>query len=115
MSSNNPNFSISTKWEALSRQGDKCACCGTKISVLGFADRENHEYGEHNEAHHMMHKKMIRQGISPELLSHVNNCVILCYACHLNAHEGGRFKGGDSYLMTKPKDWPFFLEKGKRK
>src|SRR5688500_13847572 len=69
---------------ALGRQEFHCASCGYLITAIGEAGRANHEFGERAEGHHVIPNKMG----GPIT---VDNCVVLCRACHLNAHQGGRW------------------------
>lgn len=78
------NFPISVQRSALSRQKNRCASCGTRVSDIGAAGSSTHAYGEGARAHHLIPHKMN----GPLTLE---NCVILCAACHLNVHQGGRW------------------------
>lgn len=69
---------------ALVRQKFHCASCGYLITAIGEAGRANHEFGERAEGHHVIPDKMG----GPIT---VDNCVVLCRACHLNVHQGGRW------------------------
>lgn len=69
---------------ALMRQRDRCASCGTRISGLGRSGSQQHDFGEGVEAHHVIPHKL-----GGPLT--IDNCVVICRACHLNAHQGGRF------------------------
>jgi len=70
--------------EALERQQGRCASCRVVISRLGRSGAEQHEFGEGVEAHHVIPHKL-GGPLTGE------NCVILCRACHINAHQSGRF------------------------
>ena len=95
-----PNeFSPSTQQLALARQKFRCASCGTRISGLGLAGRADHRYGEGAQAHHRRHVKF---GGSDSL----DNCVILCQACHYSAHEGGNYRFGT--VIGRKSDYPYF-------
>lgn len=95
-----PNeFPRATQEMALSRQRYRCASCGTRITALGNAGRETHAYGEGAQAHHM---QPIRLGG----LASLDNCVILCQACHYTAHEGGNY--GSGTVVSTEKDYPYF-------
>jgi 5-methylcytosine-specific restriction endonuclease McrA len=76
-----------TQQEALSRQKNRCASCGTYIFYLGYAGVEQHQYGEGAQAHHV---QPIKFGGSDA----VDNCVILCQSCHYSVHEGGNYRFG---------------------
>ena len=78
-----PNeFSMVTQQQALLRQRHRCASCGTSISRVGEAGRNEHRFGEGAQAHHVQHVKFGG-------LACLDNCVILCQSCHYSAHEGG--------------------------
>ena len=93
-------FSKSTKLDALERQGNCCASCGTPIVQLGQAGREEHEFGEGAQAHHMNPLKSGDQDNSLE------NCVVLCESCHYTAHEGGNYRYGT--VVAQEYEFPFF-------
>ena len=78
---------------ALERQEFRCASCGTRIAALGEAGRPTHKFGERVEGHHVIPHK-IGGPIEAE------NCVVLCRACHLNAHQGGRWRDISIYDDT---------------
>lgn len=80
-------FSYTTQQQALTRQKKRCASCGTPILYLGQAGRSTHKFGEGAQAHHIRH---IKAG-GTEVL---DNCVILCQACHYSVHEGGNYRLG---------------------
>jgi 5-methylcytosine-specific restriction endonuclease McrA len=101
--SNSQKFLPGTKQQAWLRQDMKCAICGEEIYQLGKVASVTHKFGEHAEAHHMKH---VKQGGSRML----ENCVILCYSCHLNVHEGGRFRNKEEYLITTETDYPYFYK-----
>jgi len=92
-------FDLPTQRAALTRQGNKCASCGKKITTLGQAGRSTHEYGEIAHAHHMI---PVKCGGTRQL----SNCVILCQACHYSAHEGGNYRFGT--VVGSKKDFPHF-------
>ena len=69
---------------ALARQKFRCASCGSHVTAIGEAGRANHEFGERAEGHHVIPHKMG----GPITM---DNCVVLCRARHLNAHQGGRW------------------------
>jgi HNH endonuclease len=79
------NFPPSIQVLALGRQRHRCASCGTKIASIGRAGQATHKFGEGAEGHHVIPHKMG----GPIT---VENCVVLCRACHLNAHQGGRWR-----------------------
>lgn len=95
-----PNeFSGLTQRRALERQRHRCASCGTAISRLGEAGRGDHRFGERAEAHHA---RPVRSGGTDT----VDNCVILCQACHYSAHEGGNYRHGT--VVARPGDFPYW-------
>lgn len=95
-----PNeFSRATQWQALSRQKNRCASCGVRISALGDEGREEHPYGEGAQAHHARHIKSMGS-------DSVDNCVILCQSCHYSAHEGGNCRFGTA--MVRGEEYPHF-------
>ena len=77
-------FPAGVQQKALERQRRRCASCRTPITGLGRSGAMQHKYGEGAEAHHVIPHKL-HGPLTAE------NCVILCRACHLNAHQGGRF------------------------
>jgi 5-methylcytosine-specific restriction endonuclease McrA len=85
--------------QALARQKFRCASCGTTITSLGEPGRAGHKFGEIVHAHHM---KPVKGGG----LATLDNCVILCQACHYSAHEGGNYRFG-AVVATKA-DFPHF-------
>jgi 5-methylcytosine-specific restriction endonuclease McrA len=99
-STRRPNeFSHTTQKEALARQKNRCASCGTPISALGQAGKADHKYGEGVQAHHVEHVKL---GGSDS----VDNCVVICQACHYSVHEGGRYRKGT--VVGQKSDFPYF-------
>ncbi len=80
-------FSRETQRQALVRQKNCSACCGTDIAAVGEAGRSRHAYGEAAHAHHIQHAK---HGGSNELA----NCVVILEACHYSVHEGGSYRFG---------------------
>jgi hypothetical protein len=78
-------FSLSMKQSALARQKNYCASCGTKIHALGMAGAATHQFGESSEAHHAYPHKLGGPNTT-------ENCVVICRACHLNAHQGGAWR-----------------------
>ncbi|MFZ2031628.1 MAG: HNH endonuclease signature motif containing protein [Vitreimonas sp.] len=101
MAMSRPNeFSRPTQVAALLRQQHRCACCGTPITALGAAGRDQHKFGEGARAHHMRH---VKEGGSDV----VENCVILCESCHYSAHEGGNYRFGKE--QSAAEDYPHFL------
>ena len=93
------DFSRSTQTQALARQDGMCASCGAKIFYLGGQGRSLHEFGEIGHAHHM---RAVRLGGKGDL----QNCVIVCEACHYSAHEGGNY--GRGTVVGRPRDFPHF-------
>jgi HNH endonuclease len=75
-------FTARIQRQALARQKFHCASCGTPIAEIGEAGRANHRFGERAEGHHVIPHKMG----GPVT---VENCVVLCGACHYSAHQGG--------------------------
>lgn len=97
-----PNdFSTPTKQKALARQQYQCASCGVRISHLGNACAAVHVYGEAAHAHHIQH--LNKQGSDS-----LDNCVILCEACHYSAHEGGNYRRGT--VIGRKIDFPFIRD-----
>jgi 5-methylcytosine-specific restriction endonuclease McrA len=95
-----PNeFPLRTQQRALARQKNRCASCGTAIARLGAAGRKDHAFGEAAQAHHIRHVKL---GGSNSL----QNCVVLCEACHYSAHEGGNFRFGT--VIGRRSDFPHY-------
>ena len=92
-------FTTRTMKEALTRQKHRCASCGEPIRFLGRAGRQYHRFGEMVHAHHMVHAKAGGDNSK-------GNCVIICQACHYNAHEGGNYKGGT--VQGRPQDFPHY-------
>ena len=90
MASDHQNFPASIQKSALTRQKYRCASCGTPIREIGQAGRSTHLFGEGAEGHHVIPHKMG----GPIT---VENCVVLCRACHLNAHQGGRWRDASIY------------------
>ena len=89
MSSHLP-FPRSVQEQAVNRQKNRCASCGIRLFGLGRSGAAQHKFGESAEAHHII----------PHALGGpvtVENCVIICRACHLNAHQGGRFADTSIY------------------
>ncbi len=95
-----PNeFSVMTQLQALMRQKNRCASCGTAIHGLGNSGRGAHEFGEGAQAHHVTHVKFGGH-------ASVDNCVILCQSCHYSAHEGGNYRFGA--VVGRQSDFPHF-------
>jgi 5-methylcytosine-specific restriction endonuclease McrA len=92
-------FSKGTQQLALVRQKFRCASCGTRVSRLGEPGRVQHTYGEIAHAHHVRH---IKRGGTNSL----ENCVIICQACHYSAHEGGNYRHGT--VLGRREDFPHF-------
>jgi 5-methylcytosine-specific restriction endonuclease McrA len=84
---------------ALARQKYHCAACGARIHSLGELGRTDHRFGEAAHAHHVLHVKFGGD-------NSLQNCVIVCQACHYNAHEGGNFRYGT--VQGQVKDFPHY-------
>lgn len=78
-------FPSAVQQKALKRQRNRCGSCGMMITAPGEAGQADHPFGERAEAHHVIPHRM---GGSVSL----ENCVIICRACHLSAHQGGRWR-----------------------
>ena len=85
--------------EALERQRRRCASCRTIITGLGRSGAQQHVFGEGVEAHHVIPHKL-GGPLTPE------NCVIICRACHLSAHQGGWFADVSIYNDLKSLTMP---------
>ena len=96
-------FSAGTKQQALERQGYRCASCGTKIYAVGEAGQAKHKFGERAEAHHVQHAKYSGLGS-------LDNCVVICRACHYSVHGGGRFKENFGGVTS---DYPHFKRRAR--
>ena len=82
MSQPHQRFPRQIQEQALLRQGMRCATCGMRITAVGEGGRAEHRFGERAEGHHVI----------PHLMGGpitVQNCAVLCQACHLSAHQGG--------------------------
>lgn len=99
LSMTRPTFAERTKQEALARQQNRCASCGTPIVCLGERGLTEHAYGESAHAHHIRHVKL--GGTNA-----VSNCVILCWSCHYSTHEGGNYRRGS--VVGEEADFPHF-------
>jgi hypothetical protein len=84
---------------ALDRQKELCASCGTRIGAFGERERHSHRFGEAAEGHHVIPHEIG----GPVTLE---NCVVLCRSCHLNAHRGGQW--GDVGIYDDLLDLPMF-------
>jgi 5-methylcytosine-specific restriction endonuclease McrA len=93
-------FTRSTQEAALARQKHRCALCGTPIKKLGEGGRASHEYGEIAHAHHIRHVKFGGR-------NDLNNCAIICQACHYSAHEGGNYRFGK--VIGAVSDYPWYF------
>ena len=108
------DFDRYTQKSALVRQGFHCALCGTTILMIGQAGREAHAFGEAAHGHHIVHAT--NQGGSAD----VDNCVMLCEACHYNVHFGGNYgsRGKDRAKLlafkAKPSDYPYYTYDAKK-
>jgi len=92
-------FSRRTQQLALARQKHRCGSCGSRISRLGESGRADHPFGEMAHGHHVCHAKFGG-------LDTLDNCVILCQACHYSVHEGGNYRGGQ--VIGRTADFPYF-------
>lgn len=92
-------FTRTTQALALARQKNHCASCGVRILRLGEAGRVGHVFGEGAQAHHVRH---IKFGGSDSL----DNCVVICQACHYSAHEGGNYRYGT--VVGRRSDFRYF-------
>jgi 5-methylcytosine-specific restriction endonuclease McrA len=92
-------FSLGTQQQALLRQKNRCASCGTSIFGLGNSGQGRHKFGEGAQAHHVRHIKFAGT-------ADVDNCVILCQSCHYSAHEGGNYRFGS--VVGSRSDFPHF-------
>jgi len=90
MPSEHQNFPAAIQRQALARQNYRCASCGTHVSGIGESGTRVHQFGERVEGHHVLPHKL-RGPITLE------NCVVLCRACHYNAHQGGRWRDVSIY------------------
>jgi hypothetical protein len=90
MASDHQNFPPSIQRNALGRQKHRCASCSTGISEIGQAGISTHLFGEGAQGHHVIPHKIGGQIT-------VENCVVLCRSCHLNAHQGGRWRDASIY------------------
>lgn len=97
MAADHKNFPAPVQRSALSRQKGRCASCGLYLSDIGQAGRTTHLFSEGAEGHHVIPHKL-GGPISLE------NCVVLCRACHITAHQGGRWRDTSIYddLRTLP-------------
>lgn len=92
-------FPLGIPQQALTRQHNKCASCGTHIFGLGQTGRSAHRFGEGAQAHHIRHIKFGGTGS-------LDNCVVLCQSCHYSAHEGGNYRGGT--VIGRKEDFPHY-------
>jgi len=74
----------------LARQKNRCASCYSVITEIGEKGMVDHKFGERAEGHHVIPHKLGGPITEP-------NCVVLCRACHLNAHQGGRWRDVSIY------------------
>jgi hypothetical protein len=80
------NFPKPVQYAALGRQKHRCASCGHKIHDIGKRGQADHHFGEGATAHHII----------PHLMGGpltIENCAVICEACHINAHQGGHWAG----------------------
>jgi hypothetical protein len=91
------NFPRSIQREALKRQKSVCASCGERITDIGESGQGQHAFGERAEGHHLIpHRAPMNGPITLE------NCVVLCRACHMNAHQGGYWRDTSIYTDILP-------------
>jgi hypothetical protein len=90
MAADHVPFPAGIQNQALARQKFRCASCGTSILVIGEGFRDGHLYGERAEGHHVIPHKMG----GPITLE---NCVVICRSCHMNAHQGSRWRSISIY------------------
>lgn len=94
-------FSRQTKMQALARQDFLCASCASLILPFAGKGLVSVAWGESAHAHHRRPMKPPFHGGA-----NVENCVILCDSCHINAHEGGRYRTGTAWGRIA--DFPYF-------
>lgn len=96
MSTPHANFPPHMQKAALLRQRHRCAGCGSWLDAIGEGARTGHQFGERAEGHHVI----------PHLKGGpitIENCVVICRACHLNSHQGGRWRDVSIYNdITNP-------------
>ncbi|HEX8570981.1 MAG TPA: hypothetical protein VF699_13815 [Caulobacteraceae bacterium] len=97
-------FSTTTQKIALARQENVCASCGEIISARGAAHQETHFFGEAAEAHHISPLGTKRSDSGRLKASRVENCVVICKACHYCAH-GGNYR---SRIRATVADFPYY-------
>jgi len=86
------------------RQKFRCGSCGNPIAQIGEAGQASHRFGERAEGHHVIPHKM-GGPIS------VENCVVLCRACHYNAHQAGRWADISIYSDIAKLSMPARIQK----
>src|SRR4051794_8455870 len=91
-------FDSRTKKAALERQGFVCAVCGLMLWNPGKKFQPFHDFGEWAEAHHI--KPVLSGGTAD-----VQNCVVICQACHYSIHGGGSYKVNQRFSS---KDFPHY-------
>jgi 5-methylcytosine-specific restriction endonuclease McrA len=91
MSGRDPSqeFTEGTIQLAKVRQKNCCGSCGRDLLTSG----------EGMQAHHIIHVKFGGSNL-------VDNCVVLCKACHYSVHEGGNYRYGT--VIGRETDFPFF-------
>jgi HNH endonuclease len=89
-------FSRAIQMKALARQQYLCASCRERIPIYGEAARASNWFGERAEGHHVIPHAPPLSGPNT-----VENCVVICRACHLNAHQGGRWSDTTIYEDVK--------------
>jgi hypothetical protein len=100
MASDHMPFPARVQKDALARQRFLCASCGTPIATIGEAGQTDHRFGERAEGHHVIPHTMG----GPVT---VENCVVVCRACHYSVHHGGRWRDisiyKDVFKLPMPK------------
>jgi HNH endonuclease len=94
-------FSRTTMQEAFARQGGYCASCGIRIWKMGREGAMWHKFGESAEAHHV--RPVLAGGTA-----HVENCVVVCRACHISAHQGGAWADISIYRKAEIEGNPVY-------
>ena len=92
-------FPLGIQQQALTRQHNKCASCGTHILALGQTGQSAHRFGEGAQAHHIRHIKFGGTAL-------LDNCVVLCQSCHYSAHEGGNYRRGT--VVGRKEEFPYY-------
>ena len=92
-------FSRKTLELVLLRQQNLCASCGWALFVFDETGEEPREFLAGHHAHHIKHVKFGGT-------NHIDNCVVLCQACHYSVHEGGNYRRGT--VIGTPEDFPYY-------